>query len=112
MKQRRLMQEMFLRQSSWVMLTDCIWVARRRQGFRMTLFPSISPRWYHFQQFEYGMAPCVLKKEGDRTIVEGQEMKVQLELFEICGKHSVKCTIQEIGYECLESKKSEWEIQF
>lgn len=84
-----------------------IWVARRRKGFRITLFPSISPLWYHFQQFEYVMAPCIFRKDGDRTIVEGQEMRVRLELFEICVKHSVKYTIQEIGYECMESKKSE-----
>lgn len=53
------------------------------------------------------MAPCIFRKDGDRTIVEGQEMRVRLELFEICVKHSVKYTIQEIGYECMESKKSE-----
>lgn len=44
--------------------------------------------------------------------MEGQEVRVQLELFEIHVKQSVKHFIKEIGCECLDSKKSEEEIEF
>lgn len=37
-KRSRRILKMFLRQNSWVMLTDYMWVARRRKGFRITCF--------------------------------------------------------------------------
>lgn len=58
-------QDLYLRQKSWDILTNRMWVARKRKEFWITpRFLVLSPLWYSFQQFTYMMVSVYWEKTG------------------------------------------------